>query len=89
MFTLSVFAVSEKFAGKAWRIHPDWVYCEYNYHGLKGHEFDTPEEGMKHFFTKMQSAGWNWGTTRVVPLPQCQNAKPFDPLCVKCKFINF
>ena len=26
----NVFSVSDLFKGKSWRLHPDWVYCEYN-----------------------------------------------------------
>ena len=75
--------MSEKFEGDNWRLHPDWVYCEYNYAGDQ-HEFDNPEETMKHFFTKMQQPRWNWGTTRVVPLPQCQDGK-YSRDCTICK----
>lgn len=64
------FNITEQFTGTNWRLHPDWVYCEYNYAGDQ-HEFENPEETMKHFFHKMQKPRWNWGTTRVVPLPQC------------------
>ena len=46
-------SVSDLFTGKDWRLHPDWVYCEYNYAGTPGREFNTPEENMAHFFVKM------------------------------------
>ena len=79
-----LFTVSSTFEGKDWRLHPDWVYCEYNYAG-DNHEFATPEEGMEHFFVKMQKPRWNWGTQRVVPLPQCQDGK-YSSNCQICKY---
>ena len=78
-----LFSVSEKLTGTSWRIHPDWVYCEYNYAG-DTHEFDSPEEGFKHFIAKMQQKGWTWGTQRVVPLPQCKGDK-YEPHCQICE----
>ncbi|XP_058802117.1 voltage-dependent calcium channel subunit alpha-2/delta-3 isoform X2 [Phymastichus coffea] len=41
--------ISDLFAGDHWGIHPDWVYCRYHY--LEGHEFDTPEDELRHFLT--------------------------------------
>merc|ERR1719507_2030341 len=35
--------------GGNWKLHPDWVYCEYNYGGRNGKVFDTPEQNMRHF----------------------------------------
>ena len=78
--------VSDKFEGDNWRLHPDWVYCEYNYAGDE-HEFANPEENMKHFFDKMQKPRWNWGTTKVVPLPQCQSGK-YEKNCQICKYFK-
>lgn len=39
--------ISDYFLGNNWGIHPDWVYCRYHY--LEGHEFDTPEDELRHF----------------------------------------
>lgn len=78
--------VSAFFDGGDWRIHPDWVYCEYNYAGTPLREFNTPEENMKHFVGKMQKPGWNWGTPSVLPLPKCSDKQKFEPNCFKCKF---
>ncbi|KAJ8670394.1 hypothetical protein QAD02_001653 [Eretmocerus hayati] len=39
--------ISDLFVGENWSIHPEWVYCRYHY--LEGHEFDTPEDEMRHF----------------------------------------
>jgi hypothetical protein len=68
--------VTEFFKGNNWRVHPDWVYCEYN--GLKDLEkenensgesfargdreenFDTPEEQMLHFLARAGRPGWKW-----------------------------
>ena len=74
------------FVEKSWRLHPDWVYCEYNYAGTPGREFNTPEDNMKHFFVKMQQPDWNWGTPNVLPLPKCSDKQKFEPNCFKCKF---
>ena len=80
------FSVTEQFTGTNWRLHPDWVYCEYNYAGDQ-HEFENPEETMKHFFHKMQKPRWNWGTTRVVPLPQCSKGA-YQRGCEICKHLR-
>ena len=81
------FSVSDLFKGKSWRLHPDWVYCEYNYAGTPYREFNTPEDNMKHFFVKMQQPEWNWGTPNVLPLPNCKDKQKFEPNCFKCKLI--
>ena len=73
------------FEGSDWRLHPDWVYCQYNYAGDRGHEFPTIEDTMRHFFVRMQRAKWTWGTPRVRPLPKCTNKETFNPNCIKCK----
>jgi voltage-dependent calcium channel alpha-2/delta-4 len=39
--------ISDYFVGENWGIHPEWVYCRYHY--LEGHEFDTPEDELRHF----------------------------------------
>ena len=79
------FSVSDLFTGDNWRLHPDWVYCEYNYAGTPTREFDSPEDNMKHFFVKMQQPDWNWGTPSVLPLPKCSGTQGFDPNCKFCK----
>ena len=47
-------AVSELITDENWRLHPDWVYCQYNYAGDRAMEFDTPEETFRHFVAKSQ-----------------------------------
>merc|ERR1719400_2906954 len=62
------------FSSDRWKLHPDWVYCEYNYAGSNGRpEFDTPENNMRHFLE------------RVRPLPTCQgNGGGYSADCPKC-----
>ena len=45
--------MSELVSDDKWRLHPDWVYCQYNYAGDRNVEFDTPEENFKHFVAKV------------------------------------
>jgi hypothetical protein len=81
------FSVSALFKDDNWRLHPDWVYCQYNYAGDRVKEFDSPEATLRHFVALSQSKQkeWNWGTPRVRPLPKCTNMKHFDPNCIKCE----
>ncbi|XP_076666835.1 ca[2+] channel Muscle-specific alpha2/delta subunit isoform X2 [Andrena cerasifolii] len=50
--------ISDFFVGNNWRVHPGWVYCRYHY--LEGHEFDNPEEELRHFLGLMRKPGWRW-----------------------------
>ena len=77
--------VSIFFDGDNWRIHPNWLYCQYNYGGEDAEEFGSPEENMRHFIARMQSKGWTWGTPSVRPLPRCKHKEKFDPNCIKCE----
>ena len=78
--------LSELLEGDDWRVHPDWVYCQYNYAGDDDKEFATPEDEARHFVAKMQKSGWNWGTPSVQPLPTCTgDQQVFNPNCIKCK----
>ena len=85
LMRILTFSVSDLFTGRDWRLHPDWVYCEYNYAGTPGREFNTPEDTMRHFFVKMQQPDWNWGTPSVLPLPECEGKEKYSPNCFKCK----
>lgn len=68
--------MTEFFKGSNWKVHPDWVYCEYN--TLKDLDketdplgennsrdrdeiFNTPEEQMLHFLARATARqGWKW-----------------------------
>ncbi|XP_018338432.1 PREDICTED: voltage-dependent calcium channel subunit alpha-2/delta-4-like isoform X2 [Trachymyrmex septentrionalis] len=50
--------VSDYFVGDHWRVHPSWVYCRYHY--LEGHEFNKPEDELRHFLALMSRPGWRW-----------------------------
>ena len=75
------FSVSDLFVGDSWRLHPDWVYCEYKYAGAL--DDGNAEENMKQFFDKMQQPDWN---PNGLPKQKCKDKQKFDPNCFKCKF---
>ncbi|KOC64770.1 Voltage-dependent calcium channel subunit alpha-2/delta-4 [Habropoda laboriosa] len=50
--------ISEFFVGNNWRVHPGWVYCRFHY--LEGHQFDNPEEELRHFLELLNKPGWRW-----------------------------
>nr|CAD7588141.1 unnamed protein product [Timema genevievae] len=54
--------VTEYFKGSNWKVHPDWVYCEYNY--ASEHRFKSPEEQVFHFLAKIRNPGWKWMSLR-------------------------
>ncbi|KAL5282154.1 CACNA2D4 family protein [Megaselia abdita] len=67
--------VTEYFKGNDWRIHPDWVYCEYNSLGELERDregesndpelsFSTPEEQLLHFLARAGRQGWKWMSMR-------------------------
>lgn len=73
---LYYFPVTEYFKGDNWRVHPEWVYCEYNsvsdlekeressgeYSGSRDQEpsFGSPEEQVLHFLARAGRPGWKW-----------------------------
>ena len=79
--------VMEIFPDDRWKLHPDWVYCEYNYAGSDDKKFDTPEKNMRHFLERLQEerSSFNWGNSRVRPLPKCQGNGFYSADCPKCK----
>jgi hypothetical protein len=74
------------FPDDRWKLHPDWVYCEYNYAGTDDRKFDSPEKNMKHFLERLadEKANFNWGQSRVRPLPKCQGNGIYQADCPKC-----
>jgi len=73
------------FPDDKWKLHPDWVYCEYNYAGTDDRKFDSPERNMKHFLERLadEKASFNWGQSRVRPLPKCQGNGYYQADCPK------
>ncbi|CAG9816549.1 unnamed protein product [Phaedon cochleariae] len=56
--------VSDYFKGDNWRVHPDWVYCEYT-SGSSGEQwFKTAEERVMHFLSRSRRPGWKWMSLR-------------------------
>ncbi|XP_017304002.1 voltage-dependent calcium channel subunit alpha-2/delta-3-like, partial [Diaphorina citri] len=41
-----------------WKIHPDWVYCDYHWESKTF--FESKEVKMIHFLEKMSMPGWQW-----------------------------
>lgn len=67
--------MTEYFKGPFWKVHPDFVYCEYNslkdmdkelensgesYFRDREDSFDTPEEQVLHFLARAGRPGWKW-----------------------------
>ncbi|KAJ1526252.1 hypothetical protein ONE63_009407 [Megalurothrips usitatus] len=55
-------SLSDCFKGDNWRVHPDWVYCEYSY--ASDHHFKSPEDQFLHFLNKAKRPGWKWMSQR-------------------------
>ncbi|CAH1392783.1 unnamed protein product [Nezara viridula] len=49
--------VSSFFKGN-WRIHPEWVYCDY--HRTSERWFNSSEDKLLHFLEKISAPGWEW-----------------------------
>lgn len=73
--------VTEFFKGDNWRVHPDWVYCEYNSvsdlekeressgeYTSRDQEpsFGSPEEQVLHFLARAGRPGWKWMSVRTL-----------------------
>lgn len=71
--------VTEYFKGNNWRVHPDFVFCEYNslkdldkeletsgesFYRDREDTFDTPEEQVLHFLSRAGRPGWKWMSVR-------------------------
>lgn len=61
-FWLNSFSVTEYFKGNNWKVHPDWVYCEYN--SASDKLFSSPEERVLHFLSRTRKPGWKWMSLR-------------------------
>ncbi|XP_059481802.1 voltage-dependent calcium channel subunit alpha-2/delta-3 isoform X2 [Neocloeon triangulifer] len=59
---LSKVNVTDFFKGADWKVHPDWVYCEYNY--ANEQPFSTPEDRVLHFLSRTLQPGWKWMSLR-------------------------
>ncbi|BES90285.1 Calcium channel [Nesidiocoris tenuis] len=59
---LSQVNVTDYFKGSNWRVHPEWVYCEYNY--ANEHNFTSPEDQVLHFLARTRKPGWKWMSLR-------------------------
>ena len=62
------FLVDDIFPGDQWKLHPDWVYCEYNYGGAEDQKSDNPEKNMRHFLERLadERSSVNWDISRSV-----------------------
>ncbi|RVE51074.1 hypothetical protein evm_004217 [Chilo suppressalis] len=54
--------VTEYFKGDDWKVHPDWVYCEYA--STSEQSFNSPEEQLIHFLSRAGRPGWKWMSLR-------------------------
>lgn len=67
--------MTEYLKGDKWRVHPDWVYCEYNSpHDLERERensgelfsrdeatsFESAEQQLLHFLARAGRPGWKW-----------------------------
>lgn len=57
-----MFLVTEYFKGTNWKVHPDWVYCEYN--SASEQWLETAEERVLHFLSRSRAPGWKWMSMR-------------------------
>ncbi|XP_030748608.1 voltage-dependent calcium channel subunit alpha-2/delta-3 isoform X3 [Sitophilus oryzae] len=56
--------VTDYFKGNNWRVHPDWVYCEYTASTSGEQWFKTAEERVLHFLSRSRRPGWKWMSLR-------------------------
>lgn len=73
--------MTEFFKGDKWRLHPDWVYCEYNSlsdlererensgelfsREMDDMSFESPEQQVLHFLARAGRPGWKWMSVSV------------------------
>ncbi|CAG9135650.1 unnamed protein product [Plutella xylostella] len=68
--------VTEFFKGDNWKIHPDWVYCEYA--STSDQSFNSAEEQLLHFLSRAGRPGWKWMSLRPRALSMHQAHKKQD-----------
>ncbi|KAG5895094.1 hypothetical protein JTB14_023267 [Gonioctena quinquepunctata] len=56
--------VSDYFKGENWKVHPDWVYCEYTSSTSGEQSFKSAEERVSHFLLRSRRPGWKWMSLR-------------------------
>ncbi|XP_031336712.1 voltage-dependent calcium channel subunit alpha-2/delta-3 isoform X2 [Photinus pyralis] len=56
--------VTEYFKGSNWKVHPEWVYCEYTGGSASEQVFRTAEERVLHFLSRSRRPGWKWMSLR-------------------------
>ncbi|XP_015113118.1 voltage-dependent calcium channel subunit alpha-2/delta-3 isoform X1 [Diachasma alloeum] len=54
--------VFDYFNGTNWKVHPDWVYCEYS--SASDKKFKSSEERILHFLARTRMPGWKWMSMR-------------------------
>lgn len=57
----TILNLTELFKGH-WKVHPDWIYCEYN--SASDKKFASPEERVLHFLSRSRKPGWKWMSLR-------------------------
>ncbi|XP_037897519.1 voltage-dependent calcium channel subunit alpha-2/delta-3 isoform X2 [Glossina fuscipes] len=87
--------VTEYFKGDNWRVHPDWVYCEYNSVSDLEKErensgeytprdqepsFGSSEEQVLHFLARAGRPGWKWMSVRPKPPQPHHNIHSATPV---------
>lgn len=78
--------VTEYFKGSNWKVHPDWVYCEYN--SASDKYFSSPEERVLHFLARTRRPGWKWMSLRPrSPSSHHKQASKADKDSYYCKCI--
>ncbi|XP_067207897.1 voltage-dependent calcium channel subunit alpha-2/delta-3 isoform X6 [Linepithema humile] len=59
---LAIVNVTDYFKGNNWKVHPDWIYCEYS--SASDKFFSSPEERVLHFLLRTRRPGWKWMSLR-------------------------
>ena len=69
MFTHSFFSASGLSSQGSWAVHPDWLYCRYNYAGSV-RSFASQEERVVYFLDKKAYEGshFHWKGHRSIDI---------------------